>query len=134
VPALVVADEGFYLSELQGRRFNPHLLPQYSLSSFLRMLNMFQVVIWKEPAILAIGHLPIFYEKSRVVMQDGDMRDERVLRTIVGHQTTASSWIDRIAYFSIIGRSISTFSNNVPVRDRGELVDGPIEITTLIWP
>jgi hypothetical protein len=67
-------------------------------------------------------------------MQDGDVRDERVLRTIVGHQTTASSWIDRIAYFSIIGRSISTFSNNVPVRDRGELVDGPIEITTLIWP
>jgi hypothetical protein len=37
------------------------------------MLNMFQVVIWKEPALLAIGHLPIFYEKSRVVMQDSDV-------------------------------------------------------------
>jgi len=34
---------------------------------------MLQVVIWEEPALLAIRHLPIFYEKSRVVMQDGDM-------------------------------------------------------------
>jgi hypothetical protein len=37
------------------------------------MLNMLQVVIWKEPAILAIRHLPIFYEKSGVVMQDGNV-------------------------------------------------------------
>ena len=44
---------------------------------------MFQVVVWKEPALLAIGHLSIFYEESRVVMQDGDVRDERVLRATV---------------------------------------------------
>src|SRR2546427_7760504 len=100
----VVADEGFYLSELQGRRLNPHLFSQYSLSSFLRMLNMFQVVIWEEPALLAIRHFPIFYEKSRVVMQDGDMGDERVLRATVRGHSEASKRINRIGYFSIIGR------------------------------
>jgi len=104
VPGLVVADEGFYLSELQGRRFNPYLFLQYSLSSFLRMLNMFQVVIWKEPAILTIRHFPIFHEKSGVVMQDGDMGDERVLRTAVRSHLETSSRIDWIAYFSIVER------------------------------
>ncbi len=79
---------------------------------------MFQVVIWKEPAILAIRHLPIFYEESGVVMQDGDMRDERVLRTTFSGHSEPSSPIDRVAYFSIIGRSISTFSGNAPVRER----------------
>ena len=80
---------------------------------------MFQVVIWEEPALLAIGHLPIFYEKSRVVMQDGHMRNKRMLRTTVRVHSEASSRIDRIAYFSIIGRSISTFSSNASFRDRG---------------
>jgi hypothetical protein len=68
------------------------------------MLKMFQVVIWEEPTILAIGHLPIFYEKSRVVMQDGDMRNERVLSTTVRSHSEAPGPIDLIAYFSIIGR------------------------------
>jgi hypothetical protein len=67
-------------------------------------------------------------------MQDGHMRNKRMLRTTVRVHLEAPSRTDTLAYFSIIGRSISTFSNNVPVRDRGELVDGPIEITTLIWP
>jgi hypothetical protein len=68
------------------------------------MLNMLQVVIGKEPAILAIGHFPIFYEKSRVVMQDGDMRDKRVLRTAVRSHLETSGRIDWIAYFSIVER------------------------------
>ena len=68
------------------------------------MLNMFQVVIWEEPAILAVGHLPIFYEESRVVVQDGDVRNERVLRTTVRSHSEPSSPIDRVAYFSIVGR------------------------------
>src|SRR2546422_8269336 len=83
MPTLVVSNKGLYPGELQGRRLNPHLFSQDSLRSFFRMLNMFQVVIWEEPALLAIGHLPIFYEKSRVVMQDSDVRNQRVLRTTV---------------------------------------------------
>src|SRR2546428_4473731 len=104
MPTLVVSNKGLYPGELQGRRFNPHLFSQYSLSSFFRMLNMLQVVIWEEPALLAIRHLPIFYEKSRVVMQDSNMRNERMLRTTVRSHSEASSRIDRIAYFSIVGR------------------------------
>jgi hypothetical protein len=107
VPGLVVAYEGLYLSQLQGRRFNSHLFSQYSLSSFLRMLDMFQVVIWKKPTTLAIRHFPIFYEESGVVMQDGDMRNERVLRATVGVHSETSSQIDRIAYFSIIEKRFS---------------------------
>ncbi len=67
---------------------------------------MFQVVIWKEPALLAIGHLPIFYEKSGVVMQDSDMRDKRVLRTTIRVHSEAPSRIDRIVYFSIVGDAV----------------------------
>jgi hypothetical protein len=70
------------------------------------MLNMLQVVIWKKPALLAIGHFPILYKKSRVVMQGSDMRNERVLRTTVRNQSEASSRIGRLAYFSIVGRHI----------------------------
>src|SRR5437879_8400954 len=90
MPTLVVSNKGLYPGELQGRRFNPHLFSQYSLSSLFRMLNVFQVVIWEEPALLAIRHLPIFYEKSRVMMQDGDMSDQRVLRTTVRVHSEAS--------------------------------------------
>src|SRR3989442_14423400 len=68
------------------------------------MLNVLQVVIWEEPALLAIRHLPIFYDKRRVVMQDGHMRDERVLRTTFRVHSEASNRMDRIAYFSIVGR------------------------------
>ena len=80
---------------------------------------MFQIVVWEEPALLAIGHLPIFYEKSRIVMQDGHMRNKRMLRATVRIHLEPSGRIDRLAYFSIIGGSISIFSDNAPVRDRG---------------
>ena len=63
---------------------------------------MFQVVIWKEPAILAIRHLSIFYEKSRVVMQDSDVRNERVPRTTVRRHLEASSRIDQLAYLRLV--------------------------------
>jgi len=37
-------------------------------------------------------------------MQDGHMRNERVLRTTVRDHSEPSSPIDRVAYFSIVGR------------------------------
>ena len=39
-------------------------------------------------------------------MQDGDVRDEGVLRTTVRVQSEASSRIDRIVYFSIVGDAV----------------------------
>jgi hypothetical protein len=39
-------------------------------------------------------------------VQDGDVRDEGVLRTTVRVQSEASSRIDRIVYFSIVGDAV----------------------------
>ena len=68
------------------------------------MLNVLQVVVWEEPALLAIRHLSVLHKESGVVMKDGDMGDKRVLRTTVRSHVEASSRINRIAYFSILER------------------------------